>query len=144
MARGYIGGQVVATHIVHPPGGPRRIELQTDYCGRDLAADGSDWIRVYAKVCDARGTVCPTADDLVEFSVEGEGQVIGASHIGANPVRAEAGIATALIQSNERAGSMIVKATAFGLAPGQTEIISVDPDRRRPSILQPNLLNGRR
>jgi beta-galactosidase len=144
MARGYIRGQVVATHLVHPPGGPRRIELQTDFCGRDLTSGGSDWIRVYAKVCDARGTVCPTADDLIEFSVEGEGHVLGSSDIGANPVRAEAGIATALIQSNERAGQLLVKAAAFGLAPGQTEIISVDPDHRRPSILQPNLLNGRR
>jgi beta-galactosidase len=144
MARGYIGGQVVATHIVHPPGGPRRIELQTDFCGRDLAADGSDWVRVYAKVCDVRGTICPTADDLIEFSVEGEGHVISSTDIGANPVRAEAGIATALIQTNGRPGPITVRATAFGLAPGQTEIISVDPDHRRPSILQPNLLNGRR
>ena len=144
MARGYIANQLAATHLVHPPGGPGRIELQTDFCGRDLRADGSDWIRVYARVCDMRGTVCPFADDLVEFSVEGEGRVIGGGDIGAGPVRAEAGIATALIQSTSRAGSLIVKAKAFGLAPGQTEIISVDSDHGRASILQPVALNGRR
>ena len=144
MARGYIGDQVAAIHRVHPPGGPSRIELQTDFCGRELRADGSDWVRVYAKVCDTRGTVCPFADDFIEFSVEGEGRVIGGGEIGASPVRAEAGIATALIQSNGPAGPMIVKATAFGLAPGQTEITSVDPEQRRGSIPQPTLLNGRR
>jgi len=135
---------VAAIHRVHPPGGPSRIELQTDFCGRELRADGSDWVRVYAKVCDTRGTVCPFADDFIEFSVEGEGRVIGGGEIGASPVRAEAGIATALIQSNGPAGPMIVKATAFGLAPGQTEITSVDPEQRRGSIPQPTLLNGRR
>jgi beta-galactosidase len=137
VAQGYLRGQIVATHLIHPPGGPRRIELQADFCGRQLLADGSDWIRVYAKVCDARGTTCPYADDLIEFLVEGEGRIIGNAELGANRVRAEAGIATALIQSNGRAGSIVVKATAFGLLAGQAEITSVYPDHGHASILQP-------
>jgi beta-galactosidase len=144
MARGYIGNQLAATHLVHPPGGPARIALQTDFCGRELKADGSDWIRVYARVCDMRGTVCPFADDLVDFAVEGEGRVIGTGEAGTEPIRAEAGIATALIQSTGRAGPLTIKATAFGLAPGHAEIISVAPAGRRASILEPNLLGGRR
>ncbi|MBC8105315.1 MAG: hypothetical protein H7Z14_01900, partial [Anaerolineae bacterium] len=125
-AEGVIDGKVVATHVVRPPGVARKLVLEADLCGRDLVADGSDWLRVYAKVCDARGTVCPFADDIIQFTIDGEGSIIGDGlpEIGANPVRAEAGIATALIRSTNIAGRLIVRATTFGLAAGEVEIIS--------------------
>lgn len=124
-AQGLINGQVIATHVVRPPGVAARLELEPDICGRPLAADGSDWLRIHAKVCDARGVVCPFADDLIEFSVEGGGRIVGSADIGANPVRAEAGIATAIVQSSDRRpGKIVVKATGFGLKPGSVEIIS--------------------
>lgn len=137
LAQGLIDGEVAATHVVHPPGVATKLMLHPDFCGRPLTADGSDWLRVYTSVCDARSTVCPFADDLIEFSVEGDGKLIGNSQIGANPVRAEAGIATALVQAGNRTGKLIVKATAFGLTAGQTEITSVDPKASIASILQP-------
>ncbi|HEX4053126.1 MAG TPA: glycoside hydrolase family 2 TIM barrel-domain containing protein [Tepidisphaeraceae bacterium] len=137
LAQGLIDGEVAATHVLHPPGVATKLILQPDWCGRPLTADGSDWLRVYAKVCDARGTVCPFADDLIEFSVQGDGRLIGNAQIGANPIRAEAGIATALVQANCHPGKLIVNATAFGLAAGQAEIASVDPKASIASILQP-------
>jgi beta-galactosidase len=129
-AEGIMDGKVVASHIVHPAGVATKLMMEADLCGRPLVADGSDWVRVHAKVCDARGTVCSLADDLVKFSIKGEGQLIGGSDIGANPVRAEAGIATALVQANERAGRIIVKATAFGLTAAEVEITSLQPSFR--------------
>lgn len=123
-AEGLIGGQVVATHIIRAPGVMRQIKLEVDYAGRGLIADGGDWIRVHAKVCDGRGTVHPFADDLVTFSVEGEGEIIGDATIGANPVKAEAGIATALIRATKKPGKITVRATAFGLTTGETVIES--------------------
>jgi beta-galactosidase len=129
IAEGIIDGKVVATHRVCPPGVARTLVLQADLCGRDLAADGSDWVRVHAKICDARGTVCPFADDIIEFSIEddgeGEARIIGNEQIGANPVRAEAGIATVLVQAGRTAGKITVNATAFGLTPGRAVITSV-------------------
>lgn len=121
-AEGLIGGQVVATHEIRAPGVMRQIKLEVDEAGRRLVADGGDWIRVYAKVCDGRGTVHPFADDLVALSVEGEGSVIGDASIGANPVKAEAGIATFLVRSTTRPGKIKLKATAFGLAPAEATI----------------------
>ena len=129
-AEGILEGKVVATHIVHPAGVAAKLMLDADLCGRPLLADGSDWIRVYAKVCDARGTVCSLGDDLVKFCIKGEAQLIGDSDIGANPVRAEAGIATALVQAGERAGRIVVKATAFGLTAAEVEINSLPPSFR--------------
>jgi len=123
-AEGLIGGQVVATQTVHSPGVPTHIVLEADFSGRDLTADGSDWVRVYARLCDERGTTYPYSDDMVTFRVEGPGAVIGNAAIGANPVRAEAGIATALIQSAAKPGTIIVRAEAFGLKPAEIRLES--------------------
>jgi beta-galactosidase len=126
-AEGLIGGKVAATHVQLAPGVPAQILLTVDHCGRDLIADGSDWLRVYARVCDARGATHPYADDLISFSVSGEARVIGDASIGANPVRAEAGIATALIQATTRPGTITVKASGFGLTAADTNFLSVLP-----------------
>ena len=123
-AEGLINGQVVATHVVRSPGVPSRIELSADYAGRDLTADGADWIRVYARLTDGNGTTYPYGDDLVTFSAEGPGAIIGDATIGANPTRAEAGIATALVRAGTTPGKITVRAEAFGLRTGSVEIES--------------------
>jgi beta-galactosidase len=114
-AEGLIGGAVAATHELSAPGVQTQLKLVLDDCGRPLTADGSDWIRIYAHVCDARGTTYPYGDDEITFEVSGEGSLIGSAEILANPMRALAGIATALIRSTARAGEIHVRASAFGL-----------------------------
>ena len=114
-AEGIVGGAVVATHELSAPGVPAQLALFLDDCGREMVADGSDWIRVYAHICDARGTTYPFGDDEITFTVNGEGSVIGDLSIRANPMRAQVGIATGLIRSTAKAGSITVEATAFGL-----------------------------
>ena len=123
-AEALIGGKVVATHALRAPGVPTHIELHLDDCGIDLNADGADWIRVYAHICDARGTTYPHGEDEVTFAISGEGIVMGDSAIGANPMRAEAGIATALIQASATPGRITVQASAFGLKPAILEFES--------------------
>jgi beta-galactosidase len=128
-AEGLIDGKVVATHIVQAPGVPKKLLLEVDLKGRDLAADGSDWVRVYARVCDARGTTYPYADDEVKFSVDGPGEVIADAHAANNPARAEAGIATAVIRAGKQPGSIKVHAEAFGLTPADVIVESKSPGR---------------
>jgi beta-galactosidase len=129
-AHGIIDGKIVAKHIVRPPGVAKKLIVEADLCGKSLLADNADWVRVHAKICDARGTLCPLADDMIEFEVEGEGKIIGGCAIDANPARAEAGIATALLQSTRKAGRILVRANAFGLTSGEIEIESVSPVRK--------------
>jgi beta-galactosidase len=128
-AEGLIDGKVVATHLVRAPGVPKRLELQADLDGRDLTADGSDWVRVYAHVCDARGTTYPYADDSITFTVTGPGELITDSNAANNPVRAEAGIATALVRASKDPGEITVRATAFGLTASEIKIQSKEPTR---------------
>ncbi len=114
-AEGLIAGKVAATHLIHSPGVPNHLELRLDTCGVDPVADGADWVRVYTHVCDARGTTYPYGDDIVTFKVSGEGSLIGDEKIFANPVRAEAGIATGLVRTKRSAGLIIVQASSPGL-----------------------------
>ncbi len=130
-AEGLIGGKVAATHRIEAPGVPTHIELHLDDCGLGLEAGGADWIRVYAHICDARGTTYPHGDDRVTFTVSGEGALIGDSAIGANPMRAEAGIATALVRSTRTAGRVLVRASAFGLTPATLSFDSFPASRRQ-------------
>ena len=125
-----MAAKVVATTPCNLPACPRTIQLQLDACGVDPIADGADWVRVYAHICDARGTTHPYGDDLVTFSVEGEGSILGDEKIHANPVRAEAGIATALVRTTAVAGSITVRATAPGLKEATVQFASKADPRR--------------
>ncbi len=123
-AEGLIGGKVVAMHTVRAPGTPATLRLVADTAGRELLADDNDWIRVYAYVCDARGTMHPYANDEITFTVEGEGRIINDARIKANPVRAETGIATVLLRSTSHAGPITVRASAFGLKSAEVTLHS--------------------
>jgi beta-galactosidase len=125
VAEGLIDGKVVATYRLSSPGVPAILQLEVDLCGVDPVADGADWVRVYAHVCDVRGTTHPYADDVVSFSVSGEGAIIGDEKIFANPVRAEAGIATALVRTTTVAGVVTVHASAPGLKEAAAQFQSV-------------------
>ena len=129
-AEGLIGGKVVAEHLVRSPGVPQKLQLHLDTCGVEPVADGADWVRVYAHVCDARSMTYPYADDMVTFSVSGEGALIGDERIFANPLRAEAGIATALVRMTRSAGSITVTAKSPGLQESTLEFRSV-PNKLR-------------
>jgi beta-galactosidase len=130
LAEGLIGGKVVATHLVHSPGEPKAIQLLVDTCGVDPVADDADWVRVYARVCDARGMTYPYGDDVITFSVSGEGSIVGDETIFANPVRAEAGIATALVRSTRVAGPISVRASSPGLGEAEVQFESKANGRR--------------
>jgi len=130
LAEGLIGGKVVTTHLVHSPGEPKTIRLAVDTCGVDPVADGADWVRVYAHICDARGVTYPYGDDVVTFAVSGEGSIIGDETIFANPVRAEAGIATALVRTTRVAGPISVRASSPGLKEAEVRFESKANGRR--------------
>lgn len=127
IAEGLIDGKVVARHQVLSPGVPTQIQLKLDDCGRPLTADGSDWIRAHAHICDSRGTTYPLAltDSLVLFEAEGEGTIIEDSRIRANPAQVVAGVATILLRATNRPGDITIRASAFGLKPAELRFESV-------------------
>jgi beta-galactosidase len=124
------GGKVVLTRELRTAGKPARIILTPD---RDvIKADGNDLSFVTVRVVDLNGTVIPDADNLIDFQLSGEGSIAGVdngspvSHepFKANYRKAYKGLCLAIIQAKARAGRVVLKATANGLAPASVTIKS--------------------
>ncbi len=67
--RGYNGGKLVAREITETTGKPTQLSLKSDV--GTLKADGVDVAIINIAIKDAKGRVVPTADDRVEFLIEG-------------------------------------------------------------------------
>lgn len=110
LAEGLMDGKVVATHRVCPARRPAQIRLRVDHEGMNLRADGSDFVTVVAEVTDKNGNVKHLNNYFIQFSVEGEGRILGDARIMANPAPVKWGSAPVLIQSTTVPGKIKIKA----------------------------------
>lgn len=114
-------GKPVAEQEVHTAGDPYQIVLQAD---RDtITADGKDLSFITVSVVDKDGNLCPNADNSISFKVKGAGTY----RAGANgdPTSLESfqkpqmkvfsGMMTAIVQSEEKAGTITLEASSKGL-----------------------------
>lgn len=95
-----------------------------------INADGSDLAFVEVSVLDAQGTVVPNASNLINFSVEGPGVLVGLDN--GNAVSLESykgksrsafsGKLMAIVQSSRSPGTITLKANAQGLTGGEIKI----------------------
>ena len=113
LAEGIKDGKVVCQEKKMPSRRSTRLRLYADEMGKNLVADGSDFIVVVAEVTDDNGNVRRLARESVHFTVEGEGTIIGGSDIQANPRLVEWGSAPVLVRSTQRAGTIRIIARAL-------------------------------
>ncbi|HUW94126.1 MAG TPA: glycoside hydrolase family 2 TIM barrel-domain containing protein [Bacteroidales bacterium] len=104
-------GTEYAVHTVTTPGPPAAIRLSVDLGNKQLRADGSDAVFVYATLVDSLDNPVHVADSLIEFSVRGDAVLIGD-----NPARVEAGIATILLKAGTTAGKVMIRAKSGSMA----------------------------
>ncbi|MCX7015170.1 MAG: DUF4982 domain-containing protein [Candidatus Sumerlaeota bacterium] len=103
-------GQPAMEKEVRTAGAPARIELEPDRS--QIRADGEDLSFVTARILDAAGNVCPLADNLVRFTLEGPGEIAGVDN--GDPTSLESfvapqrkafhGLCMAILRSREGAG----------------------------------------
>ena len=123
-------GKAVAEKEIHTAGEPYRIVLSAD---RDtITADGKDLSFVTVSVVDKDGNLCPNADNQISFKVKGAGTY----RAGANgdPTSLESfqkpqmkvfsGMMTAIVQSEEKAGTIRLEASSKGLKTAEIVIHS--------------------
>jgi len=110
-ASGRRKGAEFGTFAVTTPGPPSAIRLSADFSNKPLKAGGSDVIFIYATLVDSIGNPVHNADSLVEFSVRGNGDLIGN-----NPVRAEAGVASILLRAGKNPGKIMIRALSGEMA----------------------------
>ena len=114
-------GKAVAEKEIHTAGKPHHIELIPDR--RMLQADGKDLCFVTVKVVDKDGNLCPEATDEIRFKVKGVGVYCAGAN--GNPASLESfqiprmkvfsGMMTAIIQTTDKAGAIVLEATGSGL-----------------------------
>lgn len=127
VAKGYKNNKVVSEKIIETTSAPSQIDLQSDCAS--LKADGCDIAVIRVAIKDSKGRIVPTSDNLVKFSVEGPGKIIGtgngnpSSHEPdkANQRMAFNGYCLVLVQSLKAAGEIKLKATSGGLK--NTELV---------------------
>lgn len=114
LAEGIRDGKVVVKEKKMPSRRSTKLRLYVDDMGKQLMADGSDFIVVVAEVTDDNGNVKRLATDNIYFTVEGEGRIVGnGADIMANPRKVEWGSAPVLIQATDRPGKITITARSY-------------------------------
>jgi beta-galactosidase len=128
VAEGIKNGEVVCTAEKMPSRRSTKIRLIADEMGRQLVADGSDFIVVVAEITDDNGNVRRLAREHVSFTVEGEGRIIGDASIAANPRQVEWGTAPVLIRSTHKAGPVriIARSTFEGIHAPAADTLTIE------------------
>lgn len=112
---GYINGQPVAEQMIGADGQPDRLLLQAD--DDVLHADGMDMTRIVFKVVDRYGNVLPYATKVVQFEIEGPGQLIGD-----NPFALIGGQAAMYLRATHESGTVTIRARAERLEPVSVQV----------------------
>jgi len=140
-ALGKLGGVAVAQDFSETTGGPAAIQLAAGVSL--LRADGEDTSPVEVSVVDVDGTSVPTASDLVRFSLEGDGVILGVGNGDAMSHEADVaapgavterhlfnGKCQVIVRAGFTAGELTLIAEADGLAPASLRIPVAAVDRR--------------
>ncbi len=126
---GYKEGKQAAVKEVRSAGAPSRITLIPDR--RAIQADGQDLSFVTVRIEDKEGNLCPLADNLVRFKVEGPGKIAAVDNGNAattEPFQADYrkafnGLALLIVRSQAgEAGKVQIAAASDGLAGAQTVV----------------------
>ena len=104
-AVGYIGGKAVVEDVVRTPEAPTQYRLSLDESGVAPQAGVNDVMFVQIDTVDANGTVVLGYNEVLEFTIEGDAQLVNPT-----PVFSEEGIGSALIKIGDRGGTVTLTA----------------------------------
>lgn len=124
------GGKEVCFDVVRTANEPANIVLEADRS--EIVADGWDLSYVEVRLEDVAGTLCPDADMKLDFSIEGEGTILGVASgnsasvesFKGNSYHSYRGLCRVVIKSTKQAGKIRLTAQADGLDAVTLEIES--------------------
>lgn len=123
-------GKTVGEQTIRTAGTPAAIRLTTD--SRKLKSNGTDLSFVSVEIVDKEGNLCPNADNLVHFDVQGAAFIAGVDngsqtsmeHFKDNKRHAFYGKCLVVLQNNGEKGSITLKASSDGLTANALTMIS--------------------
>jgi beta-galactosidase len=125
----YRGGKQVAVDEVRTAGAPAHVKLTPDRAS--IQAGGKDLSFLTVRIEDAKGNLCPSADNLVQFSVTGPGEIAGVDNGNAATIepfqadhrKAFSGVALLIVRSRPgEKGRIHVTASSSGLTAATADI----------------------
>ena len=132
VANGYdASGNLIAQDIQYTAGTPAKLSLSADKTSVGIGTD--DLVYITCDVVDKNGTLCPTADNSVTFTVTG-GSIVGTDNgHGANVENlsgsthaAFSGKCLCVVKHDGASGVMKITATANGLTAGTISVTKGD------------------
>jgi beta-galactosidase len=118
-------GKMLCEKEIQTAGKPYKIELVADR--ETITADGEDLCFVTVRIVDKQGNLCPLADELIRFKIDGSGEVACVGN--GNPISHESyqakqrkafhGLCLAVVRSTKREGDIRLTANSEGLLAGQ-------------------------
>jgi beta-galactosidase len=130
-ARGTKDGKVVLTEKRETTGEPVAIRLTPDRT--EINADGEDVAVLRVEVLDKEGRAIPTADNLIQFTVKGEGKLIGVGNGDPNCQESDKesrrslfnGLAQVIVQATKTPGKITVEAYTENWPPPKLPSVKV-------------------
>ncbi len=127
----YKDGQPIGEAVMKTAGAPAKIRLTPDR--KSLAATGDDLCYLLVEAVDADGNLCPLADNLIDFKVDGPATIAGVGN--GNPLSIEPyqadhrklffGKALLIVRMDEGTGGEVkITASGEGLKPSTAAIKS--------------------
>ena len=124
------GGETVGEKEIRTAGEPAQIRLTPDRA--QLDADGKDLSFVTVEIVDKDGTLCPNADNLVNFQVEGNafiagvdnGSPISMERFKDNKRKAFYGKCLVVLQNTGKPGVAKLTATSEGLSQAEISVVA--------------------
>ena len=111
-------GKEVCKNEIQTAGKPFGIKLSTIERPGGTLANASDLVLVQVEVVDDKGRRCPTALNLINFEVQGQGTFVGGiaqgrdNYIGNSSLPVECGVNRILVKSTNAAGNITINATS--------------------------------
>lgn len=113
--------KAICTDTITTAGEPFAIQLKAITSPKGLIANGQDLALIEFEVVDAKGHRCPTALNIVNFEIAGNGvwrsgMAQGAdNYILSKQLPVECGVNRAFVRSTNQAGNIVITASAEGL-----------------------------
>ena len=127
----YKNGRKWAEDMVETTGESEKLDAEADR--KIIKSDGKDLIFITVKVADAKNRVVPRSDNMIEFSIEGPGEIVATDNgdqtdmmpFPSHNRKAFNGLALAIVRSVAgNAGTITVKAKSPGLKDASVEVKS--------------------
>jgi beta-galactosidase len=123
-------GKQVTTNTIQTVGPAVALRLREVSRPTAFFADGHDLALIEVEVVDAKGNRCPTALNMVDYSLDGPAEWRGGMAMGpgnyilAKSFPVEGGVNRFLIRSTTKPGRIMIRATAAGLKGAELVLVS--------------------